>query len=100
MENETSFNWVMSLSLSQKLSGIFFILAKVLCISAVPLIFASFTDKKFLSFASYLVYGACFLLVSCIVSGIISMKNNNSNIDELLNNPEMRKLIEEKLKSI
>jgi hypothetical protein len=92
-------NWILALSPLQKIAGITFILAKITAIATVPLIFASAADKDFLTTSKYLISLACFLLLTCIATAILSAKERQTvDIDRLLEDPETRKLIEERLK--
>lgn len=94
---ETSF--ISRLSPIQKISGLAFIFTKITSTATIPLIFASAASPSFLSLSKWMIGVACFFLGVCITTCILSMKQTKeSKIEEIMNNPEMKKLIEERMK--
>lgn len=92
-------SFISRLSLTQKISGLSFILAKITSIATIPLIFASAASPSFLSLSKWMIGIACSFLGVCIATCILSMKETKEQkVEEMMNDPEMRKLIEERIK--
>lgn len=87
----------MNINKLQISAGISFLLCKIVNIGTICLIFGSFMKPSLRSFAFGSLICGIVLLVLTLILGALSYKCDK--IDDLLNNPETRKLIIERLEA-